>query len=406
MRFLFVKTELGWPRYSGHDVHAYAMMQALAARGHEVALLTAAAPSAEALDGLQLVCQTVLPAAAAEAVVTDDTAGNEPAVSSAGPLGRRLQERFRSYWGIEHSHIRFVRDHAERLAADAVVVVGMEVLPYLTLIRRQQRIWYAADEWVWHHLSLLKMSQADTWGHLRNAALLGAYERSFASVIDRAWVVSAADQRALRWVAGLAAVDVIPNGVDATAFAPVSAAPEPLSCAFWGNLSFQPNEQALAWFCEQVWPLVRERHAAARFNIYGFQPSPKVQQLGRGAGIRITPDVPDIGEAVSRQAVVVLPFRSGGGVKNKLLEAAALAKPIVCSPRSCNGLTADDELPFEVVAESPAAWAAALSDLWADAQRCEALGRRAREWVLAHHSWQAAADRAVAASNPRSSQTR
>ena len=49
MKMLFVKHTLAWPRVSGHDVHAFHMMQACAARGHEVVLATAVAPAPEAL---------------------------------------------------------------------------------------------------------------------------------------------------------------------------------------------------------------------------------------------------------------------------------------------------------------------------------------------------------------------
>ena len=54
MRLLFVKETLAWPRSSGHDVHCFYMMQALSRLGHEVALVTATAPAAEAVAGLPL----------------------------------------------------------------------------------------------------------------------------------------------------------------------------------------------------------------------------------------------------------------------------------------------------------------------------------------------------------------
>ena len=40
MRFLFVKPRLAWPRSSGHDVHSYQMMRALARCGHSSGLAT------------------------------------------------------------------------------------------------------------------------------------------------------------------------------------------------------------------------------------------------------------------------------------------------------------------------------------------------------------------------------
>ncbi len=391
MRFLFVKTDLNWPRTSGHDVHSYHMMKSLAEIGHEVALLTHNVPSEAALSGLQLVDQSVMP--------DIDKANSEihlESIKSSRPAWKirwnGKQERFRSYWGIEEQHIRFTRDHANSLKVDAVVVVGMEVLPYLAEIQIQQRIWYAADEWVWHHMSLVELSKPGTWSHVKSSFILGAYEYSFSNVIDRVWVVSPADQRAMRLVTGVAAIDVVANGVDANLFSPLNEPVEPYTCAFWGNLGFVPNEQALTWFCKKVWPLVLEDYPNAQFNIYGSKPSKEVLELEQGVGIRITAEVPEIRVAVGRQAVVVLPFQSGGGVKNKLLEAASLAKPILCSSRACNGLNINGALPFEVLPAKPRKWADALSKLWKDPQLCVDMGSAARQWVIANHSWNSTAE--------------
>ena len=51
MRLLFVKEALAWPRSSGHDVHCFHMMRALAALGHEVSLATVKPAADEALAG-------------------------------------------------------------------------------------------------------------------------------------------------------------------------------------------------------------------------------------------------------------------------------------------------------------------------------------------------------------------
>ena len=48
MKLLFVKQSQNWPRSSGHDVHGYHMMRALAARGHTISLATIVPPKPEA----------------------------------------------------------------------------------------------------------------------------------------------------------------------------------------------------------------------------------------------------------------------------------------------------------------------------------------------------------------------
>ena len=84
------------------------------------------------------------------------------------PLGlTRLQERFRSYWGIETALIHALGRAARDCGAEAVVVVGLSVLPYLAGVQGRQRVWYAADEWAWHHLSQVRLFSPSTWPEIR-----------------------------------------------------------------------------------------------------------------------------------------------------------------------------------------------------------------------------------------------
>jgi glycosyltransferase involved in cell wall biosynthesis len=381
VRLLFVKESLAWPRSSGHDVHCFYMMQALARLGHDVGLLTSAEPSPQAIAGLALAMHGTFPAMGE---------------SAHGPTPRfsRFQERFRSYWGIDPTRVRAVGRVAEEFRADAVVVVGLNVLPYLGAVRDALRVWYAADEWAWHHLSQVRLEAPATWGNLRQALIKGLYERAFGPLLNRVWVVTDADRRAMNWVAGVTEVDVIPNGVDGEHFRPVEAAQVERSCTFWGRLDFGPNIQALEWFCNRVWPLVRHQMADARFTIYGFNPTAAVRALVGKDGIDLVPDLPDLRTEIARQQVVVLPFVSGGGIKNKLLEAAGMGKAIVGSPVACGGLRLKGRPPF-LIARTPELWVRSLISLWQDAKRRAQLGADARHWVLDRHSWQAAAQGAT-----------
>jgi glycosyltransferase involved in cell wall biosynthesis len=383
MRLLFVKEALAWPRSSGHDVHCFHMMRALAGLGHEVSLATLKRPAAEAVAGLPLRSRF-------------DLADSAPPAGAVEPLFlSRMQERFRSYWGIDSGRIRAVAEAARACKADAVVVVGLNVLPYLGGVQGPLRVWYAADEWAWHHISQVRLARPRTWENVKQAFIKGLYERAYAPLLDRVWVVSDADRRAMRWLAGVHGLDVLPNGVDGEHFIPLERPQTEQSCAFWGRLDFGPNVQALEWFCRQVWPHVRSAAPAATFAIYGFQPTPAVRTLAGRDGITLVPDLPDLREEVARHQVVVLPFVSGGGIKNKLLEAAGMGKAILCTPRACGGLHAGSMLPL-VQARSRTAWVRGLLTLWSDVAERQRLGEQARRWVLEHHTWTAAARLAVA----------
>ena len=392
MKLLFVKDRLAWPRASGHDVHCFHMMEALASLGHPLGLLTAEEPAPEAVAGLPLAFRRSFATATATARATA-TATATAAAGPPVPLSW-LQERFRSYWGIDPARIQAVAQAAEAFSADAVIAVGLEVLPYLGAVSGRQRVWYAADEWAWHHVSQMQFLRPSTWGELKKAAVKGLYERAYRRLLDRVWVVSERDRLAMRWVAGAANIDVIPNGVDGNHYQPVAAPQLPQSCTFWGRLDFGPNIQALEWFCRRVWPLVRRSVPMARFTIYGFNPTSPIRALADKDGIELIADLPDLRGEIARHQAVVLPFVSGGGIKNKLLEAASMGKAILCTPRACHGLQYAGDAPF-VVARRGVQWVHALEALWSDAPRREHLGNAARQWVLGQHSWAAAARMAV-----------
>src|SRR5579872_701271 len=167
-----------------------------------------------------------------------------------------------------------------KFAADAVVVSGLEVLPMIGAVEGALRIWYAADEWVLHHMSQVQAFDARSWHNVKDAAVKGLYERAFRHKLDRAWAVTHADRQALRWIAGVPSVDVLPNGIDADQYRPTATAAEAATAVFWGRLDFGPNIQALEWFCSRVWPRVIAARPDARFTIIGFKPTAPVMALG------------------------------------------------------------------------------------------------------------------------------
>jgi polysaccharide biosynthesis protein PslH len=373
-RVLFFKPGLAWPRSSGHDVHTFHMMRELRALGHRVALVTAEPVVREALAGLDLdmVC-----------TLSDPCPDTRPAVRLTG-----LQERFREYWGVPTEHVARLGALAREWNADVVVVSGLNVLPMLGGVHSALRIWYAADEWLLHHLSLVHVSRPDTWSELRHGVIKGLYEWSYGRLLDRTWVVSDADARAMRWLARRTEVDIVANGVDAAYYAPRDEAGLARSAVFWGRLDFGPNIQALEWFLGAVWPEVRAKATDAVMTIAGFSPGPEVKRVASAPGVTLLENLPDLRDVVARHQVVVLPFVSGAGIKNKLLEAAAMGKAVLATPRTLGGLQGEPPL---VVASGRAQWTRALIELWGDADRRQRLGGAARAWVVEHQTWSAAA---------------
>jgi polysaccharide biosynthesis protein PslH len=390
LRWLFYKERFAWPRASGHDVHTYFLMEALAREGHSISLATVEEPPPEAILGIDYAKRYVF-------------AAQNPPIPEPGAFpiqDTKSTAKFRNYWGVSEDKVRQFAAAAKDCQADVVVVSGLNVLPLLGAVQGAKKVWYAADEWVWHHLSMFRPLRKSTWHEVKDGLVKGMYERAYRHMLDRVWVVSSADAKAFKWFAGMPQTDILPNGVDTNLYAPLTPRPEviPNSCVFWGRLDFGPNIQAVEWFAQKIWPLVRAKVPTARLRIYGFQPTPAVTRFAGKDGIDVTADVPDIRAKVQECGVVVLPFVSGGGIKNKLLEASGMAMPIVATRRTTHGLKGSPPLRF---ADKPQEYVAALTELWSNAAQAETLGQAARTWVKEHHTWDSAARTAAEGIMPR-----
>jgi glycosyltransferase involved in cell wall biosynthesis len=374
MRILFVKESQSFPRSSGHDVHGFHMMQELACLGHQIGLVTALEVTPEAVNGLELVLKARF---------------EELPLAVPCPNLPGLQGRFVSYWGIDPKRCYQVAELVKQARFDAVVAVGLHVLPYLAKVKDAQRIWYAADEWLWHHWSQVRLSSRESWSEIRHGAIKGLYERVFRNTTDRVWAVSKKDQKAFRWVMGAQRVDVVPNGVDASYYYPMKVDKIEKSCVFWGRLDFGPNIDAIRWFGEEVWKLIRQKHPDAVWKVFGFSAEEPVHELKLRFGFELTVNLPDLRSEVQQCQIAVLPFVSGGGIKNKLLEAAAMGLPIIATPKAMNGIN-EQSCPISV-RTSPKQWVETIEQLWVNESLREGLVNQHRAWVSNNYSWASAA---------------
>lgn len=149
-----------------------------------------------------------------------------------------------------------------------------------------------------------------------------AQERYYTRRSSRSLVVSPVDKRCLDAIAGVPAkTRVLLNGVDVPA-APTGVPKEPGRLIFTGNMNFPPNYEAAIWFIDKVLPLISRRRPDVRFIVAGRNPTPEL--LGRaGERVSVLGAVEDMSMEIARSALYVAPLVSGGGFKNKVLEAIA-----------------------------------------------------------------------------------
>ena len=224
------------------------------------------------------------------------------------------------------------------------------------------------------------------WVYAKETERLARIESGIDDRFDRISVISQPEadtyRTYLRDHPGLAVVE---NGVDLKYFAP-----RPDVCSekivFVGVLNYKPNIEAVQWFVKEVLPLVQRKHPYASFQIVGKNPGPKVKALRHHKGVEVVGTVPDVRPYLEQAAVVVAPLKVARGVQNKVLEAMACRRAVVCSPEAANGIRA---LPGRhlLVADSPKMFSRYVRGLIRDDHYRQQVAAAARRCVERRYDW-------------------
>ena len=227
----------------------------------------------------------------------------------------------------------------------------------------------------------------------REARTLLAFERRVAAQFDRTLLVSAQEAQTFAMLAPEVAsrIDWVENGVDVARFDPECDWPDPYAAespaiVFTGTMDYRPNVEAVNFFATEVMPRLASLSPAPHFHIVGANPSPAVRALAELPRVHVTGSVPDMRPYLAHAAVAVAPLRIARGIQNKVLEAMAMARPVVASPEAHEGVRAVAGRDL-LVANGAEAMAAAVTQVLAGGM--PGLGRAARAAVLAGYDWKA-----------------
>ncbi|MFT4174562.1 MAG: TIGR03087 family PEP-CTERM/XrtA system glycosyltransferase [Rhodocyclaceae bacterium] len=231
------------------------------------------------------------------------------------------------------------------------------------------------------------------WLYRREGRCLADYECRMAAWADASVLVSEAEADLLRHMAPSSRERIygISNGVDAEFFSPAHALPSPYAAGeravvFTGAMDYWPNIDAVCGFADEVWPRLLAAQPDLRFYIVGMNPSDAVKALGRRTGIEVTGRVPDVRPYLAHAGCVVAPLKVARGIQNKVLEAMAMARPVVASNDAAVGIEARAGREL-LIADTADDMLAAIADVLTG-QHAE-LGAQARARVLADYSWSA-----------------
>lgn len=226
--------------------------------------------------------------------------------------------------------------------------------------------------------------------YMREARQLLTYERRIATEFDEVLLVSEAEKKLLRQFMHADNISAMSNGVDLENFAPGQGNPARMAgpmIVFTGAMDYWPNIDAVVWFADEILPLVRQKFENVQFVIVGSKPVSQVKDLAERKGITVTGFVEDVRDYIAAADICVVPLRVARGMQNKVLEAMAMGKAVVCTPDALEGICAKPEKDIAVAQNAPD-FAEKIDQLLDDETRRETLGEHARKCMERHYSWE------------------
>jgi sugar transferase (PEP-CTERM/EpsH1 system associated) len=385
-RLLFLAHRIPYPPTKGDKIRAWHMLDHLAAR-HEVDLGCLVDDPADLahLPALQARCAHV----------------EAPTIPTGAPAALRALARWRpgrplSFGWFHHAALaRWVREGLAARRWDMAFAYSSAMAPYLmgedaaSLTHRVLDL-VDVDSAKWDaYAAEAGFPMRQVWA--REARTLLAFERRAAMEFDASLFVSAEEAAFFTRLAPECAgrVRAIANGVDLARFDPATPHATPFGAApalvFTGTMDYRPNVEAVTWFAQDVMPLLAGLDRAPEFWIVGASPSPAVRALA-GPRVRVTGAVPDIRPYIAHAAACVAPLRIARGIQNKVLEAMAMARPVLATPQAFEGVRATPGRDL-LVEDSAAAMARRITEILAGEH--PRLGAAARAAVRAGHDWPA-----------------
>ena len=241
---------------------------------------------------------------------------------------------------------------------------------------------------IWQRYAENESNPVKRWYMARQGAKMERFESEVFRRFEGATAVSDGDAASIRAINPRLKVEVVDNGVDLEYFLPAETGPgsAPPKVVFTGSMDWRPNQDAVRYFVEKILPALRVEIPEIQVLFVGRNPSADLLRMGKTPGVTVTGTVDDVRPYISSAAVYIVPLRIGGGSRLKILEALAMAKPVVSTPVGAEGLEVVDNEHL-VLAESPSEWARALVRLFRTPDERARLGSAGRALVERRYSW-------------------
>jgi glycosyltransferase involved in cell wall biosynthesis len=145
------------------------------------------------------------------------------------------------------------------------------------------------------------------------------------------------------------------------------------------------NQDAVAWFIRDIFPLILKKKPETTFTVIGRNPPDWLVKLQTDS-IRFTGQIADVRLPLKEGVLEVVPLRIAGGSRLKILDAFAAKVPLLSTTIGAEGLDIENGKNI-ILADTPETFAERCVELFDDTVKRNRLIESGRQLVDEQYDW-------------------
>ncbi len=135
---------------------------------------------------------------------------------------------------------------------------------------------------------------------------------------------------------------VSPTGIETDRFLAENKAKDQKTFFYIGALDWEPNQEALLWFINNVWIDIHRATPDWTFHIAGRNAPRKFADKIRQCPVVFDGQVPSAQQYINSHNIMIVPLLSGSGMRIKIIEAMAQSHCVITTPTGAEGIDAEN----------------------------------------------------------------
>lgn len=376
MKILYLSLRFPYPPHSGDKIRTYNILKDLSQR-HSISFVSFAQSPQESsnVGELQKYCDQV------------KTVGFSKFRAYRNCL---LYSLFAEPFQVVYWHSQEMQRQVDKMMEadnfDIIHVQFFRMAQYVAKFDDKPKILDSCDSYTLNLSRRARLDRGISWPLLKiEASKVRVYETTIARRFDRVTMVSPLDRDYMLSINGSIPMSIVPMGVDLEYYQP-SHEEYGLNLLFTGSIRYFPNKDAILYFYNEIFPIIKDAVPNVKFYVVGNRPPRKISNLISGGDVVVTGRVEDVRPYFAKSAVFVCPLRSGSGMQTKILEAMAMGVPVVTTSMGFEAIEATAGKDI-IVADDAMRFAQEVIRLLKDKESRQEVARNARKLVEGKYGW-------------------